>query len=74
MEQGRIPFVEIESLAGSECRLRNPWKESDATLHRDGKGTQDLSGTVITFATVSGERLLIVPKGSTPLPRKIPLD
>jgi len=36
VEAGRVGFVELESLAGAECRLRNPFGGA-AALFRDGR-------------------------------------
>lgn len=66
MEKGQIEFVEIRSLAGGKCRLRNPWPQEDVTLYRDGKKAEDLTGQVLIFQTYEGETIVVVPKGSTP--------
>jgi len=66
IEGGRIEFVEIKSQAGGECRLRNPWREAEVTLYRDGKKSQDLQGTLLTFPTAKNENIVVVPKGTSP--------
>ena len=63
MAAGKIEFVEIQSQAGGECRLRNPWPESTVTLHRNGTKTEDLSGSLLTFPTAKGEIVSVVVKG-----------
>jgi hypothetical protein len=63
---GRVGFVELESLAGGECRLRNPWRESSVVLWRDGARGERLTGSLLTFATRRGERVVVVPDGDTP--------
>jgi hypothetical protein len=65
IERGRIGFVELESQAGGECRLRNPWGESDATLYRDGKQSENLRGSLLRFPTRKGERIVVVASGDT---------
>ena len=60
-ENGRIVFVELESQAGAECRLRNPWGESQVALRRDGEKSESLRGSLLRFATRKGERILVAP-------------
>ena len=66
IERGRIIFVELESQAGSECRLRNPWGESEVTLYRDDKKSENLQGSLLRFPTRKGERVVVVRSGDTP--------
>src|SRR5262249_39093553 len=66
IERGRIGFVELESQAGAECRLRNPWGESAVTLYRDGKKSESLPGALLRFPTRKGERVVVVTDGDTP--------
>jgi hypothetical protein len=66
IERGRIGFVELESQAGSECRLRNPWGEREVTLYRDGKKSESLQGSLLRFATRKGERVVVVVSSETP--------
>jgi len=67
-----VDFVEVRSLAGSECRLRNPWGrggregEATATLYRDGKQAETLSGSLLKFNTRQGEQIVLVQPGKTP--------
>ena len=65
IERGRIGFVELESQAGVECRLRNPWGESEVTLFRDGKKSENLRGSLLRFSTRKGERVVVVVSGDT---------
>jgi hypothetical protein len=55
MKSGRVEFVELESLAGAECRLRNPW---DDTAMLNGKR---VTGRLLTFPTRKGERIRVTP-------------
>lgn len=66
MRQGRIGFVELESQAGAECRLRNPWGDGEVTLYRDGKKSENLRGSLLRFPTRKGERIVVVASGDTP--------
>lgn len=65
IEAGRVGFVELESLAGAECRLRNPFT-GGAALFRDGRPAERLQGALLRFATRKGERIVVVPAGRTP--------
>jgi hypothetical protein len=66
IQKGRIGFVELESQAGSECRLRNPWGESEVSLYRNGKKSENLQGSLLRFPTRKGERVVVVASGDTP--------
>ena len=74
MRSGRIEVVEIESLAGQECRLRNPWPQGAVTLFRDGRKSEQLEGPLLTFATRRGETITVAPSGVDPadLKRAVP--
>jgi len=63
---GKIPFVQIQSLAGSDCNLQNPWGETAVTLYRNGRQAEDISGTLLKFPTAKNETIVVVPKGSKP--------
>jgi hypothetical protein len=73
IQNGHVEFVGIESQAGGECRLRNPFSGA-VVVHRDGKAAETLRGSLLRFATRRGEKLLIVPAGTDPaaLKRAIP--
>jgi hypothetical protein len=59
MRQGRVELVEIESQAGAECRLRNPFA-GDAMLYRDGRKSETLTGALLRFPTRTGEKLVLM--------------
>jgi hypothetical protein len=63
--EGRVAFVELESQAGSECRLRNPF-DGEATLYRDGAKAEQLKGAMLRFATRKGERVTVLAAGTAP--------
>ncbi|HEV8145814.1 MAG TPA: hypothetical protein VGP79_05520 [Bryobacteraceae bacterium] len=73
MRAGRVEFVELESQADAECRLRNPFP-GDVALHRDGKKSETLRGSLLQFTTRKGERIVVVPATAAPsdFKRKIP--
>jgi hypothetical protein len=61
MQRGKAGPVGLESLAGAECRLRNPWGESAVALYRDGRRAETLRGPLLVFATGKGEKIVVVP-------------
>jgi hypothetical protein len=65
MKDGRVEFVELESQAGAECRLRNPF-QAEIAVHRDGKPAETLRGSLVQFGTRKGERLVLVAAGTEP--------
>jgi hypothetical protein len=60
-KDGAVSPVEILSQAGSICRLRNPWGESDVRLERDGRDAEILRGELLEFPTRAGERIVVKP-------------
>jgi hypothetical protein len=71
MKDGNIEFIQIESQAGSECRLRNPWPDTTVTLYRNGNKAENLDGLLLTFPTVRGEIIIVIPVGAEPKKMKI---
>jgi hypothetical protein len=59
---GRVERVELTSLAGARCRLRNPWT-GVVTLRRDGARAETLDGALLEFDTRTGERIALSPAG-----------
>ena len=57
---GRIEYVVIESQAGSECRLRNPF-DGAAVLYRNGRKAEILNEKLLRFATARNEKITVVP-------------
>ena len=66
MKNGEIGFVKIESRAGGECRISNPWPGKKLNLYRNGEKTERISGSLLTFNTTRGEILELVPGGLKP--------
>lgn len=69
---GRIPFVEIHSEAGSPCCLMNPWPGTEVMLYREGKPVKCLSGKILEFATKKGETIMVAPRGAKTSPITVP--
>jgi hypothetical protein len=65
LRNGKVDFVELQSQAGSPCKLRNPWGDAGVTLYRDGKKAEDLAGALLAFATAKGEDIVLAPKGAS---------
>lgn len=55
MKAGKIEYVRIESQAGGECRLRNPWPGVTVSLERNAEQAEELSGSLLRFSTERGE-------------------
>jgi hypothetical protein len=63
IREGRVAFVELESQAGAECRLRNPF-DGEVTLYRDGARAEGLKETMLRFGTKRGERVTVLAAGA----------
>jgi hypothetical protein len=66
IEGGRVEFVALESQAGATCKLRNPWGEGAVDFYRNGVKAESLTGSLLQFKTVKGERIVAVPSGVAP--------
>jgi len=66
MQKGKIEFVQVQSQAGGECRLCNPWPGETMSLYRNGAKEEDLSGTFVKFATRKGDLIVLAPQGIMP--------
>ena len=66
MQNDQIEFVEILSEKGGQCILQNPWPDGNATVYRNGKAAEGVSGKLLTLSTTFGERVALVPKGKVP--------
>jgi hypothetical protein len=65
---GVIPGIFIESLKGNECRVVNPWPDSEIAVwsltdKRKQVGHKILEKNVIVFKTLPNQFYLVVPKG-----------
>ena len=63
MRGGKVELVEVESKAGAECRIRNPWPDAAVRLKREGRDAEKLTGSLLKFQTMRGERISIAPTG-----------
>lgn len=63
---GTVEFVELQSQAGTPCKMHNPWGESKVTLYRNGVKAQDLDGALLEFTTTRGETIVVAPSGASP--------
>jgi hypothetical protein len=75
-KDGQVPGILVESLAGNNCTLVNPWEDKQVTvLQIDGKQRrvrqrQKVPG-LIEFSTEPGAAYLIQPAGEDPGPPEI---
>jgi hypothetical protein len=76
MRRGQVEFVEVRSQLGGECTLRNPWVSDGATLYRNGRKVEDLTGSLLKLPTRRDEILILVKRGSAPeqFKRTVPED
>lgn len=58
---GKIGAVMIESHAGEECRMVNPWGTGGVQISRDGRPAGKFSGGMLTFPTKRGEKIELMP-------------
>jgi hypothetical protein len=65
-QNDEVEFVEILSQKGGRCILQNPWPETEATVYRNGKAAEGLSGKVLILSATAGELVALVPKGKAP--------
>ena len=71
MEKGQIEFVEVHSQKGGECRINNPWVDTEITIYRDGKKSENMKGSLLLIQTKVGELVTIAPKGKKLKPKEI---
>ena len=62
---GRTAYVLIESEAGGDCRLVNPWPEQKVAIRGGAAGAvHELDGEVLEFATQAGHLYTVLPSGA----------
>lgn len=71
MEKGQVEFVEVHSQKGGEFRINNPWVDTEITIYRDGKKTENMKGSLLLIQTKVGELVTIAPKGKKLKPKEI---
>lgn len=67
-KNGTIQGIYIESQKGNECRLVNPWADSEVAVWSIGEKNKKVSHkilekNVVVFSTLPNQNYLIVPKG-----------
>ena len=65
-QNDEVEFVEILSQKGGQCILQNPWPDTEATVYRNGKAAESVTGKMLTLSTTAGERLAVAPEGKVP--------
>jgi hypothetical protein len=63
---GQLEFVEVNSTLGGPCRMKNPWRDAEVTLYRNGSKAESVNSDMLTFMTAKGESILVLPAGKTP--------
>jgi hypothetical protein len=71
VQDDQVEFVEILSQIGGRCIVQNPWPDTEATVYRNGKVAENLSGRLLTLSTTAGERVALVPKGKVPAAKNV---
>ncbi len=60
-DDGQVPFVEITSQLGGECKIRNPWGTTQVVVRR-GDATEVVDGrSLLVLETKPGERITLLP-------------
>jgi len=62
VKQGKTAYVKIQSNAGQECRLVNPWPDATVRVSSNKQPAGSLSGALLKFPTQSGETLVLTPQ------------
>lgn len=57
LKNGIVTKVDIFSEQGRPCTLVNPWKDQQVRLTRNGRGSEIVSGSRLSFSTRPGERI-----------------
>lgn len=65
-KNGQVEFAEVLSELGEKCQLKNPWNDAEVTVYRDGTKAENLSGSLLSFTTRKGEKLVVVRAGVDP--------
>ena len=61
VKQGKIPYVQVVSQAGEECRMVNPWPGHAVSLQSSGEKPLTLKGELLKFPTQKGQTCLLLP-------------
>lgn len=66
IQDNSIEFIEIKSLAGEICFVRNPWPDDMVSLYVGGKEIKTFKGELIEFSTSQKSNYILIKKGSDP--------
>lgn len=58
-KNGKVQFVRIQSEAGRDCTIQNPWDDQKVQLIRNNKVAEELSGKRLTFKTNKDEVIIL---------------
>ncbi|MCU0456557.1 MAG: hypothetical protein MUE74_09670, partial [Bacteroidales bacterium] len=58
---GKVVDLQLFSYSGSDCIIVNPWSGSKVIMYRNGKKSEKLTGSLLTFRTRTGERISLSP-------------
>jgi hypothetical protein len=70
IKSGEVEIVEIKSKEGGECQLNNPWSGRVVSLFREGKNSEQISGSLLKIPMIKGEIIYLLPTGEK-FPKKI---
>lgn len=65
MQGGQTEFVQVRSLQGADCRIRNPWASS-VTLWHNGHEVRKLGGDLLQFQTRKDQVYVLTKQGTVP--------
>jgi len=51
--------VEVQSLKGQECIMRNPWPGRRVRLGREATPAEEVAGEILRFGTLVGETIVL---------------
>jgi hypothetical protein len=66
LKNREVQFVLVNSQLGEPCRLRNPWRNQELTLYRNGNKSETSKDDWLSFKTSKGESIMIVPSTTNP--------
>lgn len=67
IQNNSVEFIEIKSLAGEICFVRNPWPDDMVSLYVGGIEIKSFTGEMIKFSTSQKGNYILVKKGSDPM-------
>jgi len=61
--KGEVEYIRVKSQGGKECRIRNPWGDSEIDIYENGGKIKLPGGALISFQTKINGQYTIVRKG-----------